>query len=156
MILIKALVDTVLKKQPIQSSKLDKNQVSCISKGRKFKIDATQPTYFGHLKVTLAYGAGNWYIYLPHWQIKRESKRFPTGLPKPSIAPNPSTTEVIEAIVNYSIRCGIKNKKHIAYILSTAENEAHFKPIREYRGKRLTSDQQRYWHTGFMGKLLLI
>ncbi|MGL5075878.1 MAG: glycoside hydrolase family 19 protein, partial [Waterburya sp.] len=55
-------------------------------------------------------------------------------------------------IYNACIFYGIKEKGYIAYVLATAEMESGMKPIREFRGSRLTSDQEKYWHTGYYGR----
>lgn len=149
MLKISAIANTLLKKEPLQSQQLKPSQVSPVAKGKTFK--ATMIRKEGkHTLYDLAYDAGRWWVYNPHWTIG--SKTFPSGLPMPQIGDNPSKTQVIEAIVKYCILVGVKNNQHIAYVLSTAENESQFKPIREYRGRTLTRDQQRYWHTGFMGR----
>jgi hypothetical protein len=47
-----------------------------------------------------------------------------------------------------------KDIRHVAYALATIAHETAwtFKPIKEYRGKVLTSNQKKYWNTGFYGR----
>lgn len=149
MVKIKAIADTILKKEPRQSSQLEPHQISSVAIGREFtgnKIGQDGQ----HSRYELDFGAGSWWVYDPHWQV--ETDTFPSGLPKPQIGDRPTKTDVIESIINYCLTVGITNSKHIAYVLSTAENESQFKAIKEYRGRTLTSDQQRYWGSNFMGR----
>ncbi|MGV2830624.1 glycoside hydrolase family 19 protein [Myxosarcina sp. GI1(2024)] len=148
MLRIKALQDTLLKKLPEQSRGLDKSQLSPVEAGRELSVNVLQELG-SHTRVEISHGAGSWWIFTPHWDL---NDTFPSGLPRPDISEKPSKNEVIESIVRYCISVGITNRKHIAYVLSTAENESNFKAIRELRGRTLTRDQQKYWHTGFMGR----
>lgn len=63
----KAVCPTVLKKLNLQSRDPN-NQVSPILVGRVFS-GAIAATEKQHHKVVLDYGAGTWWIFIPHWQI---------------------------------------------------------------------------------------
>jgi lysozyme len=66
--LMTAKVDTLLKKEPLQSFELSPQQIVQVPKGRSYTI--TDSVDEGaHIKVTIDYGAGTWYIYKPHWDI---------------------------------------------------------------------------------------
>jgi len=71
--LITARVDTVLKKEPLQSFELSPQQLVQVPRGRSYTIvDSVDEG--SHIKVVLDYGAGTWYIYKPHWEIKVPGK----------------------------------------------------------------------------------
>jgi GH24 family phage-related lysozyme (muramidase) len=65
---------TLLKKRPVQSSELDKNEKIDVAAGRSYGIVWRSKEADGHVKVSLAYGAGNWYIFAPHWDGIVESE----------------------------------------------------------------------------------
>ncbi len=66
--LITALVDTSLKKSPLDTHQLAPGDYKPVSKGQSFTIvDSTVEG--NHTKVVLDYSAGTWYIYNPHWAI---------------------------------------------------------------------------------------
>ena len=65
---IVALQDTVLKKEPKQSFELDFTLKKDIKKGRAYDIENIVDLG-AHSRVTLAWGAGEWYIYNPHWEV---------------------------------------------------------------------------------------
>lgn len=65
---ITALVDTCLKKSPIDTYKLNPQDYKKVSRGQSYTIvDSTVEG--NHIKVVLDYSAGTWYIYAPHWSI---------------------------------------------------------------------------------------
>lgn len=67
--LIVAKQDTLLKKEPIQSFELSPREKVEVPRGRSYTIvDSTDDGV--HTKVVLDYGAGTWYIYDPHWDVK--------------------------------------------------------------------------------------
>lgn len=70
---IKASCDTILKKEPIQGSELHDNQKSSVNAGKEYKIVWKGKPADNHVKVSLAYGAGNWFIYTPHWEGAEET-----------------------------------------------------------------------------------
>ena len=66
---ITALVATTLKKKVAQSYELKAKELRTVSRGRGYKVLSVEPSTNNHLKVELAYKAGTWYIYAPHWDI---------------------------------------------------------------------------------------
>jgi hypothetical protein len=69
---IKAKRNTLLKKEPADSSTLTKNQKVSVEAGKEYSLIWMGKEGDKHVKVSLAYGGGNWFIYTPHWD----------GLPK--------------------------------------------------------------------------
>jgi lysozyme len=67
--LIVAKEDTILKKEPLQSFELSETSKVVVPKGRSYTAINTVDEG-SHIKVTLDSGAGTWYIYKPHWDIK--------------------------------------------------------------------------------------
>ena len=65
---ITATTDTVLKKEPVQSSELSYNQLVKVEQGEQYKLVWQGNSSCGHTKVSLAYGGGNWFIYDDHWK----------------------------------------------------------------------------------------
>lgn len=64
---ITAKTGTFLKKAPIQSSDLSKDEKKFVPIGISYDIVWQSKEANNHIKVSLAYGAGNWYVYAPHW-----------------------------------------------------------------------------------------
>jgi len=67
--LIVAKQDTLLKKEPLQSFELSEQAKVSVPRGRSYTI-VNSVDEGSHTRVTLDYGAGTWYIYNPHWDIK--------------------------------------------------------------------------------------
>lgn len=66
--LIIAKQNTLLKKKPLQSFELDFKEKIEVPRGRSYTIiDSVEEG--SHVKVTIDYQAGTWYIYKPHWEI---------------------------------------------------------------------------------------
>lgn len=66
--ILTALVDTVLKKSPVDSHLLQPGDYKAVPKGQSFSVvDSTVDG--SHTKVTLDYSAGTWYVYTPHWSL---------------------------------------------------------------------------------------
>lgn len=147
MIEIVALYDTVIKESASDSSELPPNMKKSVPKNSVYKLD--HYTRVGSLAKADIDGVTQ-YFYMPHW--KGFGIYYPNGLPRPYVPTNPTKNQVIRAIVDYSKDVGVLNRREIAYILATAENESNFKPVREYRGKTLSPDQKRYWNTGYYGR----
>lgn len=89
-----AISDTFLKKDKIDSSQLKANQLVPVESGRQYKISQVLQRQDNSIQVRLAYGAGDWWLYLPHWHL------LPLGAARPgsaSASPAPqsraSTTE---------------------------------------------------------------
>ena len=64
---ITANQSSLLKKLPVQGSELADEQKALVSLGKEYIVVETGEDVNGHLKVTLGYGAGTWYIYKEHW-----------------------------------------------------------------------------------------
>lgn len=71
---IKARQGTVLKKRPVPSSELDKNEKVDVPIGKSYQIVWRSKEADKHVKVSLAFGAGNWYVFAPHWEGLSESE----------------------------------------------------------------------------------
>ncbi len=67
--LIVANCDTLLKKEPLQSFELSVKDKVEVAKGRSYTI-VDSVDQGSHIRVKLDSGAGTWYIYKPHWDIK--------------------------------------------------------------------------------------
>jgi len=80
---IVAKVGTCLKKEPLPSSELDKNEKVAVPVGQSYDIVWQSKEADNHIKVSLAYGAGNWFVYAPHW----------SGLQQSAPAPNPAPSK---------------------------------------------------------------
>lgn len=64
---------TTMKKQLKQSSMLPASQVVDVSAGHKYMVESLKEIEgTGHYLAKIAYGSGDWYIYAPHWNIKKE------------------------------------------------------------------------------------
>ena len=66
--------DTVLKKEPVDSATLDADQKVSVAKDKSYQLVWRGKEGDNHLKVSLAYGGGNWFIYLPHWKGLEEEQ----------------------------------------------------------------------------------
>jgi predicted chitinase len=147
---IQSLVPTVLKKRLADSSLLSTEEKVLVKQGVKYNIPTSSRIISSHLETEL--DGKTWYLYCPHWQ---GLESFPCGFPKPLIDEKVKATEMIEAIAFYCLQVGITSHAQVAYVLATAEGESNFKPVKEYRGKQLTPDQQKYWDTNYMGRGLI-
>lgn len=65
---IKALVDTIGKKEPIDSSVTQLAKIT-FPKGKTYRIDSFQHVENNHIQVTMSWGCGDWYFYSPHIEI---------------------------------------------------------------------------------------
>lgn len=75
---ITANQNTVLKKEPVSSSELSDNEKVAVEKGKAYNLVWNGKEGDNHIKVSLAYGGGNWFIYAPHWDgfgAKTEAKK---------------------------------------------------------------------------------
>lgn len=68
MIQITAVTDTFLKKTPEQSSALSATQKVAVPAKKQYSATLLESDGL-HAKYKLDYGAGDWWIFLPHWQI---------------------------------------------------------------------------------------
>ena len=67
-VFIVAVQNTLLKKKPLDSSSPEHFDRILIQAGQKFGVDKFLAKLNGHDQIQLAWGAGNWWIYPPHWQ----------------------------------------------------------------------------------------
>lgn len=79
---IMAKTGTYLKKEALPATELDKNEKVAVPVGQVYDIVWQSKEVDGHIKVSLAYGAGNWFVYAPHW----------SGLEQSAPPPNPAPT----------------------------------------------------------------
>ncbi|MEM9214013.1 MAG: D-Ala-D-Ala carboxypeptidase family metallohydrolase [Cyanobacteria bacterium P01_F01_bin.150] len=90
---VTALVDTYLKKdQSKQAFELPDNEKVFVEAGRVYTVDPlefenddhTNPLAYGHAKIDISYGAGEWWIFLDHWRYEHEQSvvEVPTVLPE--------------------------------------------------------------------------
>lgn len=82
-----ATADTILKKAPVQGSRLPDDQKVDVPDGKIYGIEKVIETDGLHSHVELESNAGSWWIFLPHWD---------TGAAKPVITP--SITGIVTAV----------------------------------------------------------
>jgi len=64
---IKAKSDTFLKKAPAPGGELKDDEKVSVPAGKEYEIVWRGKEDEGHVKVSLAGGQGNWFVYAPHW-----------------------------------------------------------------------------------------
>lgn len=118
---ITALVNTKLKKQPLDSSQLDPEEYVAVSQDKYYLVTQTEPVG-NHTKVTLSHNAGTWFIFNSHWQ----------GLTHPQLI-EVDQNNIIAAIQKSANLFGLTLKTQHAYIIATAHWETNqtFKPVKE-------------------------
>ena len=62
---ITALVNSKLKKTPIDSGLLEPGQIHPFPRGKSYAVKSWSKAENDHIKVQLKYGAGTWFIYDP-------------------------------------------------------------------------------------------
>lgn len=67
-VLLEAIASTFLKKDNREASELPPHQLVAVESGRQWKFEALLEQQGQSLHVRLAYGAGDWWIYAPHWR----------------------------------------------------------------------------------------
>ena len=71
---IQATQDTLLKKQPKQSTELGDKEKQVVSAGKVYAVCAyTESAADAHAQVELGSNAGAWWIYEPHWAKQQQS-----------------------------------------------------------------------------------
>jgi len=85
-----AITETFLKKENLDSSQLAPHQLVPVETGKQYKTEAVLQQAGNSIQVRLAYGAGDWWLYLPHWK-KAGSVTNRAGA-APSVAANPPVT----------------------------------------------------------------
>jgi GH24 family phage-related lysozyme (muramidase) len=94
---IVARAGTFLKKAPVPSGELSEHEKKFVPIGVGYDIVWQSKEADKHVKVSLAYGAGTWYVYAPHWD----------GLAAPEPQKPVSSNEVILQTPYYSQRDNI-------------------------------------------------
>ncbi len=134
MIFITATKDTVLTKKPLQSSHPD-NSSSRVPAGKTFGVEMLGPIVNGKRQVELAYGAGTWYAYIPHWNIPQQNheEKYVKNNSKFKRYNYPNTKEgnlkrIIECCKDFGC-----TKAQAAYIIATTrwETGGTFMPVKE-------------------------
>lgn len=64
---IRANRHTVLKKEPVQSTRLSKDEKVSVRLGKIYEVKAYEEAPDQHIEVTLGHKAGTWFIFEPHW-----------------------------------------------------------------------------------------
>ncbi len=92
--LYEAISDTFLKKAKVDSSQLKANQLVPVESGRQYKISQVLQRQDNSIQVRLAYGAGDWWLYGPHWRLLPLVAARPGNASVGTATPSrPSTTE---------------------------------------------------------------
>lgn len=69
-----AKVGTYLKKEAIPAAELDKNEKVNVPVGQTYEIVWQSKESDGHVKISLAHGGGNWFVYTHHWSGLEQSE----------------------------------------------------------------------------------
>tara|TARA_B100000427_G_scaffold281005_1_gene251968 strand:+ start:355 stop:1167 length:813 start_codon:yes stop_codon:yes gene_type:complete len=64
---IEAIIDTYLKKEPIQASSLPETEKVKVETGKTYSVVWKGKSGNGHTKVVLSHNGGTWFIYNDHW-----------------------------------------------------------------------------------------
>jgi GH24 family phage-related lysozyme (muramidase)/uncharacterized protein YvpB len=89
-LVLEAITETFLKKEKLDSSQLAPNQLVAVETGKQWKVEEKLEVEGHSQKVRLAYGAGDWWIYLPHWKE--------AGTPTPAPAAGAAQTVTTQAV----------------------------------------------------------
>lgn len=65
---IKAKVNTLLKKGPGPGSDLAEDEKVIVQAGKEFSVVWRGKEDNSHVKISLDYSMGNWYVFAPHWE----------------------------------------------------------------------------------------
>jgi hypothetical protein len=76
-LLYEAISDTFLKKEKVDSSLLLPQHLVPVESGRQYKASAILQQQGNSIQVRLAYGAGDWWLYQPHWRTIAFSQPAP-------------------------------------------------------------------------------
>jgi GH24 family phage-related lysozyme (muramidase) len=77
--IIEAVSETFLKKEKRDSSELSPHELVPIETGRQWKIAQFLRKEGNSQQVRLAYGAGDWWIYAPHWTVRSQKAESAAG-----------------------------------------------------------------------------
>jgi GH24 family phage-related lysozyme (muramidase) len=86
-LLLEAITPTFFKKENLDATQLPPHQLVAVESGRCWKCEALLKQEGQSLHVRLAYGAGDWWIYGPHW---RQLGTTPTGAAPEGPSPTPA------------------------------------------------------------------
>lgn len=134
MIFITAKQTTKLTKLPKQSSHPD-NQSSGVPAGKIFGVESLGEIVGTKQKVVLAYGAGTWWVHIPHWRIpqQKHEEKYIKNNEKFKRYNYPNTKEgnlkrIIECCKDFNC-----TKAQAAYIIATTRWETGntFMPVKE-------------------------
>lgn len=99
---------TLLKKAPVDGATLDDNQKVSIEVGKELQVVWRGKEADNHVKVSLDYNQGNWYVFAPHWT------GLTTSAP-PTNAPLKVTNKVLLSTPCFSQRDNIANGTDLPY-----------------------------------------
>ena len=68
---IEALTDTFLKKEPRPASELLDTEKLEVNAKKTYLVERTLDSYRLHTKVRLSHGAGDWWVFNPHWNLNQ-------------------------------------------------------------------------------------
>lgn len=75
---VKALRDTMLKKEPKQATELGEKEKLAVQKGKVFEVEELRELAAdAHAWVKLAHGAGSWFLWQPHWVVEQPAAPWP-------------------------------------------------------------------------------
>ena len=150
MIFITAKQDTRLTKLPLQSSHPD-NTYSSVPDGKSFGVESLGEIKGTKQQVKLAYGAGDWWVHIPHWKIpqQRHEEKYVKNNSKFKRYNYPNTRDgniarIVECCKDFGC-----TKAQAAYILATARWETNntFMPVVEayWLTEAWRKRNLRYW-----------
>jgi GH24 family phage-related lysozyme (muramidase) len=84
-LILEAITETFLKKQKLDSSQLSPHELIPVETGKQWKLEEKLEVDGNSQKVRLAYGAGDWWIYTPHW--KTAGTAATAAAPEPALSP---------------------------------------------------------------------
>jgi GH24 family phage-related lysozyme (muramidase)/uncharacterized protein YvpB len=93
--LYEAISDTFLKKENVDSSQLPPHLLVPVEAGRQYKAEAVLATEGASRQVRLAYGAGDWWLYQPHWSVRELPAAPPPPTPTPP-TPTPGSGRLLD------------------------------------------------------------
>jgi lysozyme len=105
---ITAKQDTFLKKAPVSSSQLESNQKVAVKSGKEYQVIWRGKQDNDHVKLSLDYNLGNWYVYAPHWNGLTETA-------PPSNAPLKVQSEVLLPTPYFSQRDNVPSGNDMPY-----------------------------------------
>jgi len=83
-LILEAITETFLKKQKLDSSQLSPHELIPVETGKQWKLEQKLDVDGNSQKIRLAYGAGDWWIYTPHW---RAAGAMTAGPAEPALTP---------------------------------------------------------------------